>query len=129
MMTVLLGCDSVATVLQGCDSITVLLGCDSVATVLLGCDSVVTVLQGCDSMTVLQGCDSGCSLQGAPEGLLDRCTHVRIGHNKVPMSPAIKNEIMKLTKIYGTGRPLTPNTQPPLLCIKHWFCSPLFPSL
>ena len=43
------------------------------------------------------------ALQGAPEGLLDRCTHVRIGHNKVPMSPAIKNEIMKLTKIYGTG--------------------------
>ncbi|KAK7088025.1 hypothetical protein V1264_022001 [Littorina saxatilis] len=42
--------------------------------------------------------------KGAPEGLLDRCTHVRIGHNKVPMSPAIKNEIMKLTKIYGTGR-------------------------
>ena len=35
---------------------------------------------------------------------MDRCTHVRIGHNKVPMSPAIKNEIMKLTKIYGTGR-------------------------
>lgn len=44
-----------------------------------------------------------CLIQGAPEGLLDRCTHVRIGHNKVPMSPAIKNEIMKLTKIYGTG--------------------------
>ncbi|XP_076453278.1 sarcoplasmic/endoplasmic reticulum calcium ATPase 1-like isoform X2 [Babylonia areolata] len=42
--------------------------------------------------------------KGAPEGLLDRCTHVRIGSNKVPMSPAIKNEIMKLTKIYGTGR-------------------------
>ncbi|CAG5118220.1 unnamed protein product, partial [Candidula unifasciata] len=42
--------------------------------------------------------------KGAPEGLLDRCTHVRVGQNKVPMSPAIKNEIMKLTKLYGTGR-------------------------
>ncbi|GFR95054.1 calcium-transporting ATPase sarcoplasmic/endoplasmic reticulum type [Elysia marginata] len=42
--------------------------------------------------------------KGAPEGLLDRCTHVRVGQNKVPMSPAIKNEIMKLTKTYGTGR-------------------------
>ncbi|XP_059169891.1 sarcoplasmic/endoplasmic reticulum calcium ATPase 1-like isoform X1 [Physella acuta] len=42
--------------------------------------------------------------KGAPEGLLDRCTHVRVGANKVPMSPAIKNEIMKLTKLYGTGR-------------------------
>ena len=44
--------------------------------------------------------------QGAPEGLLDRCTHVRVGQNKVPMSPAIKNEIMKLTKTYGTGKAL-----------------------
>ncbi|KAL3856793.1 hypothetical protein ACJMK2_011510 [Sinanodonta woodiana] len=42
--------------------------------------------------------------KGAPEGLLDRCTHVRVGGNKVPMSPAIKNEIMKHVKAYGTGR-------------------------
>lgn len=43
-------------------------------------------------------------LQGAPEGLLDRCTHVRVGGNKVPMSPAIKNEIMKHVRAYGTGK-------------------------
>ncbi|KAK3606471.1 hypothetical protein CHS0354_041418 [Potamilus streckersoni] len=42
--------------------------------------------------------------KGAPEGLLDRCTHVRVGGNKVPMSPAIRNEIMKHVKAYGTGR-------------------------
>jgi len=42
--------------------------------------------------------------KGAPEGLLDRCTHVRVGANKVPMSQAIKNEIMKHTLAYGTGR-------------------------
>ncbi|XP_050410087.1 sarcoplasmic/endoplasmic reticulum calcium ATPase 1 isoform X2 [Patella vulgata] len=42
--------------------------------------------------------------KGAPEGMLDRCTHVRIGNNKVPMSPAIKAEIIKQVKIYGTGR-------------------------
>jgi len=42
--------------------------------------------------------------KGAPEGLLDRCTHVRVGTNKVPMSPAIKAEIFKHTKAYGTGR-------------------------
>jgi len=42
--------------------------------------------------------------KGAPEGLLDRCTHVRVGQNKVPMSPAIKAEIFKHTKAYGTGR-------------------------
>ena len=35
---------------------------------------------------------------------MDRCTHVRLGNNKVPMSPAIKNEIMKHVKSYGTGR-------------------------
>ncbi|KAJ8312747.1 hypothetical protein KUTeg_010120 [Tegillarca granosa] len=42
--------------------------------------------------------------KGAPEGLLDRCTHVRVDGNKIPMSPAIKNEIMKHVKAYGTGR-------------------------
>lgn len=42
--------------------------------------------------------------KGAPEGLLDRCTHARVGGNKVPMSPAIKNEIMKHVRAYGTGR-------------------------
>ncbi|XP_046379203.1 calcium-transporting ATPase sarcoplasmic/endoplasmic reticulum type-like isoform X1 [Haliotis rufescens] len=42
--------------------------------------------------------------KGAPEGLLDRCTHVRVGGNKVPMSSAIKSEILKHTKAYGTGR-------------------------
>ena len=43
------------------------------------------------------------NFQGAPEGILDRCTHVRVGANKVPMSPAIKNEIMKHVASYGTG--------------------------
>nr|XP_022343186.1 calcium-transporting ATPase sarcoplasmic/endoplasmic reticulum type-like isoform X9 [Crassostrea virginica] len=42
--------------------------------------------------------------KGAPEGLLDRCTHVRVQGSKIPMSPAIKNEIMKHVKSYGTGR-------------------------
>ncbi|XP_064612883.1 calcium-transporting ATPase sarcoplasmic/endoplasmic reticulum type-like [Liolophura sinensis] len=42
--------------------------------------------------------------KGAPEGILDRCTHVRVGNSKVPMSPAIRNEIMKHVRVYGTGR-------------------------
>lgn len=42
--------------------------------------------------------------KGAPEGILDRCTHVRVGSTKVPMSPAIKNDIMKHVAAYGTGR-------------------------
>ncbi|PAA88005.1 hypothetical protein BOX15_Mlig008428g4, partial [Macrostomum lignano] len=43
-------------------------------------------------------------VKGAPEGVLDRCTHVRVGKNKVPMTPALKEEIMKHTASYGTGR-------------------------
>merc|ERR1712209_13106 len=41
---------------------------------------------------------------GAPEGVLDRCTFVRVGSQKVPMTPALKAEIMKHCKSYGTGR-------------------------
>jgi Ca2+ transporting ATPase len=43
-------------------------------------------------------------VKGAPEGVLDRCTFVRVGANKVPMTPALKAEIMKHVKFYGTGR-------------------------
>lgn len=42
--------------------------------------------------------------KGAPEGLLDRCTHVRVGTTKVPMTAALKNRILELTRQYGTGR-------------------------
>jgi len=42
--------------------------------------------------------------KGAPEGILDRCSHVRVGTNKVPMTAALKAEIMKLVGSYGTGR-------------------------
>lgn len=48
--------------------------------------------------------------KGAPEGLLDRCTHARVQGSKIPMSPAIKNEIMKHVKSYGTGKPLVLQT-------------------
>jgi len=44
-----------------------------------------------------------CGLQGAPEGVIDRCQFVRIGTQKVPMTPAIKAEIIKHVKFYGTG--------------------------
>jgi len=43
-------------------------------------------------------------IKGAPEGVLDRCSHVRIGTQKVPMTPAIYNKIMEVTRQYGTGR-------------------------
>lgn len=42
--------------------------------------------------------------KGAPEGLLDRCTHVRVGTTKLPMTSTLKNRILELTRQYGTGR-------------------------
>uniref|UniRef100_A0A0L8FX15 Calcium-transporting ATPase n=1 Tax=Octopus bimaculoides TaxID=37653 RepID=A0A0L8FX15_OCTBM len=42
--------------------------------------------------------------KGAPEGVLDRCTSVRVGKEKVPMTPVVKNEILKVCKTWGTGR-------------------------
>ncbi|KFM58607.1 Calcium-transporting ATPase sarcoplasmic/endoplasmic reticulum type, partial [Stegodyphus mimosarum] len=42
--------------------------------------------------------------KGAPEGVLDRCTHVRVGNTKVPMTSAMMNKIIETTKVYGTGR-------------------------
>uniref|UniRef100_H2ZGA7 Calcium-transporting ATPase n=1 Tax=Ciona savignyi TaxID=51511 RepID=H2ZGA7_CIOSA len=43
-------------------------------------------------------------VKGAPEGVLDRCTHVRVGKQRVPMTAEIKQEIQSLVKEYGTGR-------------------------
>ncbi|CAF1248683.1 unnamed protein product [Rotaria magnacalcarata] len=43
-------------------------------------------------------------VKGAPESVIDRCTHIRVGTQKVPMSPQIRQEIMKLVLQYGTGR-------------------------
>ena len=42
--------------------------------------------------------------QGAPEGVIDRCTHVRVGTNKVPLTPAIKEKVLATIRDYGTGR-------------------------
>lgn len=42
--------------------------------------------------------------KGAPEGVLDRCTHARVGTTKVPLSNALKKKIIDLTAQYGTGR-------------------------
>merc|ERR1712038_955370 len=43
-------------------------------------------------------------VKGAPEGVLDRCTYVRIGTEKVPMTPAMKQTILDTAIAYGTGR-------------------------
>jgi Ca2+ transporting ATPase len=43
-------------------------------------------------------------VKGAPEGLLDRCSHVRVGNQKVPMTPTILKRINDVVRQYGTGR-------------------------
>jgi Ca2+ transporting ATPase len=43
-------------------------------------------------------------VKGAPESVVERCTHIRVGTQKVPMTPLIKQEILKLVQQYGTGR-------------------------
>nr|CAD7426926.1 unnamed protein product [Timema monikensis] len=43
-------------------------------------------------------------VKGAPEGVLDRCTHARVGTQKVPLTATLKNRILELTRQYGTGR-------------------------
>ena len=43
-------------------------------------------------------------VKGAPESVVERCTHIRVGTQKVPMTGQIKQEIMKLVHQYGTGR-------------------------
>lgn len=43
-------------------------------------------------------------VKGAPEGVLERCTHARVGTNKMPLTSALKNKILALTGQYGTGR-------------------------
>ena len=43
-------------------------------------------------------------VKGAPESVVERCTHIRCGTQKVPMTPQLKQEIMKLVQQYGTGR-------------------------
>lgn len=42
--------------------------------------------------------------QGAPEGVIDRCTHIRVGNNKVPLTKGIKEKLMSVIREYGTGR-------------------------
>lgn len=43
-------------------------------------------------------------VKGASEAVIERCTHIRVGTSKVPMTAAIKDEILKLVHQYGTGK-------------------------
>ncbi|KAM3859339.1 ATPase sarcoplasmic/endoplasmic reticulum Ca2+ transporting 1, like [Diretmus argenteus] len=43
-------------------------------------------------------------VKGAPEGVIERCTYVRVGTTRVPLNNAIKDKIMSVIKEWGTGR-------------------------
>jgi Ca2+ transporting ATPase len=43
-------------------------------------------------------------IKGAPESVLERCTHYRTGNDKAPMNNAIRQQIMDQAVAYGTGR-------------------------
>lgn len=36
--------------------------------------------------------------------MIERCTHVRVGNSKVPLSQGIKEKILSVIREYGTGR-------------------------
>lgn len=42
--------------------------------------------------------------KGAPEGVIERCTHIRVKDQKVPLTSAIKSKILETIRQYGTGR-------------------------
>jgi Ca2+ transporting ATPase len=43
-------------------------------------------------------------VKGAPESVIDRCTHIRCGTEKIPLTTQIKQEILQLVHQYGSGR-------------------------
>merc|ERR1719369_1431311 len=43
-------------------------------------------------------------VKGATEGVLERCTHVRVGTQKVPLTEGVRAKILATTADYGCGR-------------------------
>ena len=43
-------------------------------------------------------------VKGASEAVIERCTHIRVGTAKIPMTDSIKKEMLTLVHQYGTGR-------------------------
>jgi len=62
------------------------------------------VCQVSDSFLLLSFLVFVLGTKGAPESILERCTHLRIdGTEKVPMTSSIKDQIMDVVQRYGTG--------------------------
>ncbi|XP_051749219.1 sarcoplasmic/endoplasmic reticulum calcium ATPase 1 isoform X1 [Ctenopharyngodon idella] len=43
-------------------------------------------------------------VKGAPESVIDRCQFVRVGKNRVPLTMAVKEELMSTIRDWGSGR-------------------------
>uniref|UniRef100_A0A672LAP4 Calcium-transporting ATPase n=1 Tax=Sinocyclocheilus grahami TaxID=75366 RepID=A0A672LAP4_SINGR len=43
-------------------------------------------------------------IKGAPEGVIDRCQFVRVGKDRVPLTMAVKEELMSTIRDWGAGR-------------------------
>jgi len=43
-------------------------------------------------------------VKGAPEGVIDRCTYIRVGTTRVPLTEGAKDKILSVIKEWGTGR-------------------------
>ncbi|XP_065520682.1 sarcoplasmic/endoplasmic reticulum calcium ATPase 1-like, partial [Lathamus discolor] len=43
-------------------------------------------------------------VKGAPEGVIERCSYVRVGTARVPLTPPARERILGLIKEWGTGR-------------------------
>uniref|UniRef100_A0A8B9LLB3 Calcium-transporting ATPase n=1 Tax=Astyanax mexicanus TaxID=7994 RepID=A0A8B9LLB3_ASTMX len=50
------------------------------------------------------GSQSKMFVKGAPESVIDRCTHVRIGSGKAELTIAAKEELMSTIRDWGTGK-------------------------
>jgi len=48
--------------------------------------------------------DAKLFVKGAPESVLERCSHVRIGKDTVELTPTMRNDIIQLVTVYGTGK-------------------------
>jgi len=43
-------------------------------------------------------------VKGAPEGILERCTKVRVGKETIDLTEGMKNQILEQVTVYGTGK-------------------------
>ncbi|MFH4977758.1 hypothetical protein AB6A40_004467 [Gnathostoma spinigerum] len=43
-------------------------------------------------------------IKGAPEGIVKRCSHVRVNGKKIPLTPKMSQKIIDQCVLYGTGR-------------------------